>query len=167
MADIKNIKTGILEDKIIVDGKEHPFWMLLNARRGEGEPWTLSLSSSKKDFSSAIGNDKLYKFSKIRFPDKIDGEWVGYITDAPTESRTTSLFAGWRDFYSESEANKIVNGGIGCSYYYEFDKAILPRKLIRLSRNAFGKRRGGKDNKPELFVSSDTDIGYNKDIKQD
>lgn len=159
MANIKNIKTDILENKIIIDGEERSPWQYLTIRRSQGEPWEISLRAPG-------GDNKLWKFGEVRFPDKIDGEWVGYITDVPKDVVIDSLFAGWRDFYSESEANQIMNGGIRISYYFEFDKVILPRKLIRLSRNAFGKRRGGKDNKPELFISSDTDIGYKEGIKR-
>ncbi len=156
---VKNIKTDILEDKIILDGVEESPWRYLTISRSQGEMWKISLCAPG-------GDNKLRKFSEVRFPDKIDGEWVGSITDAPTGYKINSLFAGWRDFYSESEADRIANEGISVSYYYEFDKVILPRKLESLSKNAFGKRRSGCDNEPELFISSDTDIGYEEVIKR-
>lgn len=149
---IKNQQTDVLENKIIIDGVECSPWSWLTISRSQGELWKIELCPPG-------GDDKLWKCGEVRFPDKIDGEWVGSITDAPTGYKITTLFAGWRDFYSESEADRIVNEGISVSYCYEFDKVILPRKLKSLSKNAFGKRRSGWDNEPELFISSDEDEG--------
>lgn len=145
----KKIKTDVLEDMVILDGKEYPSTMFLDDFED-----TASIDDVDESFLKHQGNYREYRFNTVRFPDKIEGEWIDTIFDAELSFQ---LFAGWREYYSDD-----YNAG---QIYYTFDKVILPRRLKKISDLAFGYKDYDVVNTPELFISSEEDEGE-VDIEQ-